>query len=444
MIITLCGGGSTFTPGIVKSIALRKDELDVDEIRLYDINEERQRKIGVLVDWILHEDLGLDIKLTVTTDKKTAFTDASFVFAQMRVGGYAMREQDEKIPLRHGCVGQETCGCGGLAYGMRTIFPMVELIDDVEKYAKKDYWILNYSNPAAIVSEGCRVLRPNARIINICDMPIDLMDKMSRMCGIKDRRELQYSYYGLNHFGWWSKIYDKDGNDLMPQIKEHMAKNGYLDGIEHEAGKEQHVEESWIHTFGKAKDVYAVDPETIPNTYLKYYLYPDYVVETSDPNYTRANEVMDGREKKVFGACRNIIAKGTAKDGGFEPDVHANYIVDLACALAENTLERFLLIVPNDGAVPNFDPTAMVEVPCIVGSNGFEKICQGPIPQFQKGLMEQQVSVEKLVVQAWVEGSYQKLWQALTLSKTIPSASVAKQILDELIEANKDFWPELK
>lgn len=94
--------------------------------------------------------------------------------------------------------------------------------------------------------------------------------------------------------------------------------------------------------------------------------------------------------------------------------------------------------------MPNFDPTAMVEVPCIVGSNGFEKICQGPIPQFQKGLMEQQVSVEKLVVQAWVEGSYQKLWQALTLSKTIPSASVAKQILDELIEVNKDFWPELK
>ena len=187
MIITLCGGGSTFTPGIVKSIALRKDELDVDEIRLYDINEERQRKIGVLVDWILHEDLGLDIKLTVTTDKETAFTDASFVFAQMRVGGYAMREQDEKIPLRHGCVGQETCGCGGLAYGMRTIFPMVELIDDVEKYAKKDYWILNYSNPAAIVSEGCRVLRPNARIINICDMPIAIIDVVCAALDIDKR-----------------------------------------------------------------------------------------------------------------------------------------------------------------------------------------------------------------------------------------------------------------
>ena len=58
--------------------------------------------------------------------------------------------------------------------------------------------------------------------------------------------------------------------------------------------------------------------------------------------------------------------------------------------------------------------------------------------------MEQQVSVEKLVVEAWISGSYQKLWQALTLSKTVPSASVAKAILDDLIEANKDYWPELK
>ena len=86
----------------------------------------------------------------------------------------------------------------------------------------------------------------------------------------------------------------------------------------------------------------------------------------------------------------------------------------------------------------------MVEVPCIVGSNGPEKIVQGKIPQFQKGLMEQQVSVEKLTVEAWIEGSYQKLWQAITLSRTVPSASVAKAILDDLIEANKDFWPVLK
>ena len=153
---------------------------------------------------------------------------------------------------------------------------------------------------------------------------------------------------------------------------------------------------------------------------------------------------MEGREKFVFGECKAIAEKGTAKDSKLHVDDHASYIVDLARAIAYNTKERMLLIVENDGALSNFDPTAMVEVPCLVGSNGPEKIVQGKIPQFQKGLMEQQVSVEKLTVEAWIEGSYQKLWQAITLSRTVPSAKVAKAILDDLIEVNKDFWPVLK
>ena len=153
---------------------------------------------------------------------------------------------------------------------------------------------------------------------------------------------------------------------------------------------------------------------------------------------------MAGREKHVFGECDRIAACGTAKDTTLEVDEHASYIVDLARAIAYNTHERMLLIVPNNGAIANFDETAMVEVPCIVGSNGPEPLTQGNIPRFQKGLMEQQVAVEKLVVEAWEEGSYQKLWQALTLSKIVPNARVAKQLLDDLIEANKDFWPELK
>ena len=126
-----------------------------------------------------------------------------------------------------------------------------------------------------------------------------------------------------------------------------------------------------------------------------------------------------------------------------EIDEHASYIVDLARAIAYNTHERMLLIVENNGAIVNFEETAMVEVPCIVGTNGPEPLVQGKIPRFQKGLMEQQVAVEKLVVEAWAEKSYQKLWQAITMSKIVPNATVAKQILDELVEVNQEFWPEL-
>lgn len=437
--ITVAGGGSTFTPGIALMLLEERERFPIHKIMFYDNDAERQETVAKACEIYLRENAP-DIEFGYTTDPKTAFTGIDFVLAHIRVGKYAMRELDEKIPLKYGVVGQETCGPGGIAYGMRSIGGVLEILDYMEKYSP-EAWMLNYSNPAAIVAEATRRLRPNSKILNICDMPIDLEEKMANMVGLKSRKEMQVGYYGLNHFGWWYKIYDSEGNDLMPEIKKHVAANGFADGI---AETNQHIDDSWKETFVKAKDVYAIDPDTIPNTYLKYYLYPDYVVEHSNPEHTRANEVMEGREKTVFGACREIIEKGTAKDCGFEADAHATYIVDLACAIAENTKERFLLIVPNEGAVENFDRTAMVEIPCIVGSNGYERICQGAIPQFQKGLLEQQVSVEKLVVEAWIEGSYQKMWQALTLSKIVPSARVAKLILDDMIEANKDYWPELK
>ena len=435
--IVVAGGGSTFTPGIVLMLLENLDKFPIRQIKFYDNDAERQEVIAKACDIIIKEKAP-DINFVYTTDPETAFTDVDFVMAHIRVGKYAMREKDEKIPLKHGVLGQETCGPGGIAYGMRSIGGVIELVDYMEKYSP-NAWMLNYSNPAAIVAEATRRLRPNSKILNICDMPIGIEIRMAEMLGLKSRKDMVIRYFGLNHFGWWTDIRDKHGKDLMPELKEKVAKIGYNVEIEGE-----NTEASWNDTFTKARDVFAIDPTTMPNTYLKYYFFPDYVVEHSDPNHTRANEVMEGREKFVFGECRTIAEKGTAKDSKLHVDDHASYIVDLARAIAYDTKERMLLIVENDGALSNFDPTAMVEVPCLVGSNGPEKIVQGKIPQFQKGLMEQQVSVEKLTVEAWIEGSYQKLWQALTLSRTVPSAKVAKAILDDLIEANKDFWPVLK
>lgn len=435
--IVVAGGGSTFTPGIVLMLLENLDKFPIRQIKFYDNDAERQEVIAKACDIIIKEKAP-DINFVYTTDPETAFTDVDFVMAHIRVGKYAMREKDEKIPLKHGVLGQETCGPGGIAYGMRSIGGVIELVDFMEKYSP-NAWMLNYSNPAAIVAEATRRLRPNSKILNICDMPIGIEIRMAEMLGLKSRKDMVIRYFGLNHFGWWTDIRDKHGKDLMPELKEKVAKIGYNVEIEGE-----NTEASWNDTFTKARDVFAIDPTTMPNTYLKYYFFPDYVVEHSNPNHTRANEVMEGREKFVFGECRAIAEKGTAKDSKLHVDDHASYIVDLARAIAYDTKERMLLIVENDGAISNFDSTAMVEVPCIVGSNGPEKIVQGKIPQFQKGLMEQQVSVEKLTVEAWIEGSYQKLWQAITLSRTVPSASVAKAILDDLIEANKDFWPVLK
>lgn len=437
--IVIAGGGSTYTPEIILMLLDNLDRLPLRSIKLYDNDEERQNKVAKACE-ILVKEKDPSIEYLATTDPKTEYTDVDFCLAHIRVGKLQMRELDEKIPLKYGVVGQETCGPGGIAYGMRSIAGVLENIDYMEKYSP-DCWMLNYSNPAAIVAEATRRLRPNSRVINICDMPIGLEQNFAKILGFKNRKEMDVRYFGLNHFGWWSSIKDKDGREYLGRLIDHILEHGNcpLDSTD-----EDYTDASWRATALKMKDLAAVDPTLVPNSYLQYYLYPDDMVAHTDPNYTRTNQVLDGREKRVFGECAKIEASGTAKDTKLEIGIHALFIVDLATALAFNTHERMLLIVENNGAIENFPSDAMVEIPCIVGKDGYEPLSVGKIPTFQKGLMEEQVAVEKLVVDAWMEKSYHKLWQALTLSKTVPSAKVAKLILDDLIEANKAYWPELK
>ncbi len=437
--VVIAGGGSTFTPGIVMMMLDNLERFPLKTLKLYDNDGDRQGILGEALEILLKEQAP-DIKFLYTTDPETAFSDVDFCMAHIRVGKYAMREKDEKVPLRHGVFGQETCGPGGIAYGMRSITGMLEIIDYMEKYSP-DCWMLNYSNPAAIVAEACRVLRPDSKVLNICDMPVGTLRRMSQIVG-KKPEELEVRYFGLNHFGWWTSVKDREGHEYIEQIRDYVSEHGYLTQIEVDT---QHTDPSWQETHKKAKDILAVTPEYLPNTYLKYYLYPDYVFEhmKDHPEFTRANEVMEGREKHVFDHARQIIENGSAKGIAFDIDAHATFIVDLARAIAFNTHERMVMIVENNGAIANFPDDAMVEVPCIVGTDGPEALAQGQIPAFQQALMFQQVTVEKLVVEAYVENSYQKMWQALTLSKTVPSAQVAKELLDDLISENGEAWPEL-
>lgn len=437
--VVIAGGGSTFTPGIVMMMLDNLDRFPLKKLKLYDNDGDRQGILGEALEILLKEQAP-EIEFSYTTDPETAFSDVDFCMAHIRVGKYAMREKDEKVPLRHGVFGQETCGPGGIAYGLRSITGMLEIIDYMEKYSP-DCWMLNYSNPAAIVAEACRVMRPESKVLNICDMPVGTLRRMSQIIG-KAPEELEVRYFGLNHFGWWTSVKDTEGHEYIDQIRNYVSEHGYLTQIEVDT---QHTDPSWQETHKKAKDILAVTPDYLPNTYLKYYLYPDYVFEhmKDHPEFTRANEVMQGREKTVFDHAQQIIAKGTAEGIAFDIDAHATFIVDLARAIAFNTHERMVMIVENNGAIANFPDDAMVEVPCIVGTDGPEALTQGKIPAFQQAMMFQQVTVEKLVVKAYVENSYQKMWQALTLSKTVPSAQVAKELLDDLIIENAGTWPEL-
>lgn len=437
--IVIAGGGSTYTPEIILMLLDNLDRLPLRSIKLYDNDEERQNHVAKACE-ILIKEKDPTIQYVATTDPEVAYTDVDFVLAHIRVGKLGMRSLDEKIPLKYGVVGQETCGPGGMAYGLRSIPGVLENIEYMEKYSP-NAWMLNYSNPASIVAEACRRFKPNSRVINICDMPIGMEHTIARILGFKNRKEMCIRYYGLNHFGWWTSIKDKDGKEYIQDLIKHQLKYGNCLADDDASN---YTDSSWFDTAKKVKDIIAIDPTMCPNSYFQYYLFGDDMVAHTDPNYTRADQVVDTREKRVFGECARIEKEGTAKDTTLQIGIHAEFIVDLATALAFNTHERMLLIVPNNGAISNFENDAMVEIPCIVGKDGYEPLTVGEIPHFQKGLMEQQVNCEKLVVDAYEQHSYLKMLQALTLNKCVPNANVARKILDDFIEANKAYWPELK
>src|SRR5699024_259273 len=131
--ITIAGGGSTFTPGIILMLLENLDRFPIKEIKLYDNDKERQSTVAGACEILLKEKAP-DIKFVETVDPEEAFSNIDFVMAHIRAGKYAMREKDEKIPLKHGVVGQETCGPGGIAYGMRSIGTVIELVYYMEKY----------------------------------------------------------------------------------------------------------------------------------------------------------------------------------------------------------------------------------------------------------------------------------------------------------------------
>jgi maltose-6'-phosphate glucosidase len=412
---------------------LNHDDFKIKELRLYDDDKIKNKDMEIIVKYILEKE-NHKIILKRTEDPKEAFTGTDYIFSQIRVGKIEMRELDEKVPLKYGLVGQETCGPGGFSYGMRSMKGFLNLVNYIQKFAP-NAWILNYTNPETLIAEAVRRKYPNIKIVNACDMTIGIENVVADSFGY-NREDWTPVYYGLNHFGWYESIYDNRlDRDVMPEILSRFEKEG-VNGA--------NLDSSWQQTYKNMQVMIKNFPNYLPNNYLEYYLYPNLAVEQTNSEYTRANQIMDGRLKQIKELVKDI-ENNKEPNLDYESSGHGQYIIDIASSILHNKNDRFMLIVPNKGAIPNLRKDAVVEVPCYVNSTGVEPISlRFEIPNFHKGLMEAQVASEKLLVDSFFEQSYQKALEAFTLNQTIPNAEVAKKVLDDFIEVNGEYWPELK
>ncbi|WP_323703807.1 6-phospho-alpha-glucosidase [Mammaliicoccus sp. Dog046] len=435
--LTIVGGGSTYTLGILMSLIEESNALPLKKITLYDTNEARQEKVGKAASILLKEHYPSLEEFEYTTNKSIAFKDADIIFVQIRTGGLQMRELDEQIPLKHGLVGQETCGAGGMSYGLRSIPDMIQLVKDIRS-ENRNAWILNYTNPAAIVGLALDMVFPDdTRLLNICDMPIAIMKSYADILD-EDIWNLEADYFGLNHFGWFTKIQNKQGHDYTDELKHFIKYNDFKPTDKLIAN-----DASWQSTFKQAKQMIQDFDEYLPNTYLQYYLYPNDLSQKESVNNTRARQVINGRETDVFNDCDKIINQNNTHDVDISGDIHGTYMIRIAASLVHHLNERFIILTRNEGIIPNLPSNALVEVPALLGINGPQPFIVGEVSTFYKGLLENQYAYEKLVVEAYLENDYNKLLQALVLNRTVIDTNKAKDVLSDLIDANKDYWPDL-
>ncbi len=432
-IITISGAGSCRTPALIGTLMEMKDRFPVSKVIFFDPDLQRFEKIREYC-LLLLKCISPATEVIVTDDMDEAYKSTDFVFCQMRVGQNRMRSKDEKIPLKYGLVGQETCGPGGFAYGMRSIGGMKEMVECVRKYSK-DTWILNYTNPAAIVGLALhRIFPDDKRIINMCDQPYSMMVSFAKILGV-DPKTLKARYFGLNHFGWFTDVYDDKGNKYYEQLRQYLAHNDFKP-----YNAEQRTK-SWLDTYLRVNRMMQCNGEYIPTTYLQYYFYGEEIVKESNPNYTRADETILTREKEVWDTCNSAVGKDNL-DGikVLTSPVFGSMMVEVAESIAYDLNNEFIVMAPNNGLITNFTQDSIVEVAGTLDKDGVHPIAYGDIKTFYKGLMENQYAYEQLTCEAWIEKDYNKALQALAINRTVNDFDKAKAVLDDLMEANKDYW----
>src|ERR671929_888393 len=185
MKIAVVGGGSTYTPELVSGLSRERERIDVRDLVLHDIDEERREVVGGLAKRMLDRQ-GYDGALSITDDLDRALDGADFVLIQIRVGGQAARLSDETFPLACGCIGQETTGAGGFAKALRTVPVMLEIAERVRDLARPDAWIVDFPNPVGIVTRA--LLDDGHRAVGLCNIAIGFQRAFARLLGVEPER----------------------------------------------------------------------------------------------------------------------------------------------------------------------------------------------------------------------------------------------------------------
>jgi len=444
MKLTVIGGAGARVPLLLHGLIERQRELPLEEVVLYDPARDALDLMGGVCWELLRRD-GEAFRLRIAASLEAAVDGASFVLTSIRAGGMAARAADERFLLDRGLLGQETVGAAGFAKALRTIPPMLEIVGATLRGAPRA-WIINFTNPVGIVTQAIRTALPEARIIGICDTPLELFHGLARAAGMPFER-LRFDYFGLNHLGWVKGVMD-GGRDLLPQI---LA----------DPERVRAVYERPIFS-----------PELLaglgvfPTDYLYFYYAPEAAVaHLRAAGQTRAEQILEMNRRlaaelsrgRGLAAYEKYLAGRNATYLQLETDMprpqqqlysaSAGYdriALAVLTALHNDTGDIIAVDVDNEGAIRGYDRTATVEVPCAIGRSGPRPLDVGAAPQSVAALLRRVKDYENLTVQAALEASLEKASEALAANPLIDSRSLAEDLVAEFVRMHPGFLGYLR
>jgi 6-phospho-beta-glucosidase len=426
MKVAVIGGGSSYTPELVKGFLDRVATFPLSELWLVDVEPQRLAIVGGFAQRMVTA-RGNPFSIQLTTDRRAGVADASYVTTQLRVGGMVARRNDEYLGKRHGLIGQETTGVGGLAKALRTIPVVLDIAADMAELAPGAP-LVNFTNPAGLVTEALSRYAPGVPAIGVCNVPItakmSILELLQRRTGetiAPERAELKT--LGLNHLSW-HRGFTVDGEDVWPLV---------IEGTLAELRANQHPmwDPALVETL-----------QMLPNYYLAYF-------------YSTAHKLAEqeqwppSRAETVMQVEAELLAQYAEPDRSEPPgDLmkrggawYSTLATQLLNAHYNDLGETHIVNTPQRGAVAGWPADWVLELPARISRAGVEPLPAEPLPPVCFGLLAAVKSYELLTVEAAVHGDRNALYQALLAHPLGPAAEQIPSVLDDLLETNRRFLP---
>ena len=427
MKITVIGGGSTYTPELVNGFLERAATLPITELWLMDIDKERLDIVGGFAQRMVKAK-GQPFKVVLSTNQREAIAGASYVTTQLRVGMMPARRGDEYLGLRHGLIGQETTGVGGMAKALRTIPVILSIAKDIREVAANAL-LANFTNPAGLVTEALNRYAPDIPAVGVCNVGITakmmILDELEKVTGNKiDAARANLNTLGLNHLTW-HRGFTLDGEEMWPIIFPF-----FVESLKKETEPEWDMKT--IESLGM-----------IPNYYLQYFYYTAHKFEEQKKwPPSRAEAVMEIEKDLLRDYADPNLTEPPAelmKRGGAYYSTLATQLIN---AHYNDLGQVHVVNVRNDGAVKEWPADWVLELPALVDADGIHPLPSAPLPATCFGLISQVKMYELLTVEAAVHGDKSSMYQALLTHPLGPSADKVEAVMEDMLETNKQWLPQ--